>query len=256
MHDAPHRAVARRHAALAQLHHHGPQRQIRNRFKPRQQPIPLRRQRPRLSPTQRLRRRAPRRPKPPRPPHHARDAHPEHRRHRAARATAQNRRRNPLPQIIRIRSRHSMLTSATASILNQNSTPQGIPNRVKPNESDSNSCSGRSAAQWPNSRNKFRELGGGWYCPALRLSAYARRRLSNSSTQPVLAQKNRRSASALKQDSGSRCRRTDSKPFKFQTWIVGWRKGVRRPPEISGRAGLPPDRGNAQSWMIHSMTYS
>ncbi len=129
VHDAPHRAVARHHPAIAQLHHHGPQRQIRNRCKSRQQPISLRRQRPRLPPTHRLRRRAACRPKPPRPLHHARDAHPKQHRRRTARATARHRRRDPLPQIIRIRSRHPMLTSATPNILNQNSTPQAIQAR-------------------------------------------------------------------------------------------------------------------------------
>ncbi|HEY5380412.1 MAG TPA: response regulator, partial [Pseudolabrys sp.] len=51
--------------------------------------------------------------------------------------------RNTFPQIIRIGSRHPMLTSTTASILNQNSMPRGIPNRFLPHESDSSEQSDR-----------------------------------------------------------------------------------------------------------------
>lgn len=45
MHDPPYRAVARRHATLAQLHDQRPQRHVRGRRQPGQQPLPLRRQR-------------------------------------------------------------------------------------------------------------------------------------------------------------------------------------------------------------------
>jgi len=131
--EPPHRTVARRGAALGQLGHHRPQRQVRLLGDPRQQPLPLALQQKR-SPTAHPRRcRAPRRPPALTPLHHAGNAYFKQRRRRPARPTCRYRAHNTIPQIRRIGSRHRCWPPTPASILNQKSKDLGIPSAIQPN---------------------------------------------------------------------------------------------------------------------------
>jgi hypothetical protein len=137
MHDPPHRAVARHHAARAQLHNQRPQRHVRCRRQSGQQPRPLRCQRVSPTPAHRLRRSTPRRTGPLRPLHYARHADLEPSGNLPAALTIQDRPNNSFPKIQRISSYHPCWPPTPASILNQKLTALGIPYRFRPIESDS-----------------------------------------------------------------------------------------------------------------------
>jgi hypothetical protein len=160
MNDAPHRAIARHYPTLAKFRHQRSQGQIRHRNQACQQPVTFRRQRPRLLTTDWLRSRAACLPKPLRPLHHARNAHPKQPRRLTARSATRHRRRNPFSQIVRIGFRHSMLTSITASILNQKSVAEGIPLRFNLPESDSSSRMIPAIRPWRHRAGRGRTPGG------------------------------------------------------------------------------------------------
>ena len=106
-------------------------------------------------------RNAPRRAKALTPLHHARYAHSKQHRCRPARAPASDRGHNPIPQICRIGSCHPCWPPTPASILNQKTSPRGIPfSRFRPTESCSRHLSPRESPGSPPDSPPLRRFRG------------------------------------------------------------------------------------------------
>ena len=132
--DPPHRTVARPHTPVVQLDNQSPQRQVRNRLQPTQQPFPLTRQRALLLAPHRPRRSAPGRPQPLRPLHRARHTHSKQPCRLPGRSARDNRPSHALPKIVRIGSRHPCWPPSPASRSNQNSPNLRSPQRFNNDE--------------------------------------------------------------------------------------------------------------------------
>src|SRR5271155_5368833 len=139
--EVPDRPVIDLEAALGEFRHQSTYRELAL-LDPRNNPGPvLPSDRLRLVPAHLTRRGTPRPAHPLHPPHRRGRANSKLRRRLAARQpTRLNCRNHPLTKIKRIGSAHQMLASSPASILNQNQTDSGIPNRFRLKSPRSRAC--------------------------------------------------------------------------------------------------------------------